>query len=89
MGNWLNILKSIEIPTSKPYTFLFLMCNTQDMQYISYGPWGHPPRNGNLLKIFKSIEIPTPKPYIFMFRVLQAIYAIHYILPLGSINPTS
>jgi hypothetical protein len=36
MGNWLNISKSIEIPTPKPYIFMFLyvignVCNTLDM----------------------------------------------------------
>jgi hypothetical protein len=41
MGNWLNILKSIEIPTPKPYIFSFLMLQVRyAIKYIKYDPWG-------------------------------------------------
>jgi hypothetical protein len=50
IGNWLNILKTIEIPIPNPYIFMFLMLlYRQCLQYTRYGPWGqpHPPETGN------------------------------------------
>jgi hypothetical protein len=74
----LNISKTIEIPTPKPYIFMSLVLQAI-YPIIRYGLWGHPhlPRNGKLLNISKTIEILTPKPYIFLSLVLQAIHAIH------------
>jgi hypothetical protein len=77
-GKLLNISKTVEIPTPKPYIIFFHVLQAIYALHYRYGPWGqiHPLRKIKLLNIWKTIEIPTPKPYIILFHVLHAIYAM-------------
>jgi hypothetical protein len=76
-------LETNEIPTPKPYIFLFLVLSSIQW-YVSHDPWGQtpPPGKGKLLNILKTFEIPTPKPFVFLFLALRSIpwYVGHDLL---------
>jgi hypothetical protein len=67
-------LETVEIPTPKPCTLLFLVLSSIQW-YVGHDPWGqpHPPRKGKLLNILRTFEISTPKPQIFLFLALMGI----------------
>jgi hypothetical protein len=59
----LNILKTVEIPTPKPYMFLFLVLRGIQW-YVGHDPWGepHPPGKGNSWISWKPLKSPPLNP---------------------------
>ena len=60
----------VEIPTPKPYMYIFMIRVTRQMKcLIAHAPGDHTPPLPEVS--FLMVEIPTPKPYIFMIRVTR------------------
>jgi hypothetical protein len=74
-GKLLNVSKTIEIPTPKPYIFLFLVSRNM-WWYIGYDHtrWPCPPLSRKCPNILKTVEIPTPKPHISLILVSGDIW---------------
>ena len=70
----------VEIPTPKPYMYIFMIRVTRQMKWLiahSLGVIPHP-----LLEVnFLMVEIPTPKPYTFMIRVTRQIKCPGGVIP--------
>ena len=83
----LNILKTVEIPTPKPYIFLFLVLRSIQW-YVGDDPWDqpHPPGNWNSWISWKPLRSPPQAIYI-LFSCVKGNPMVCRSWPLGSTPP--